>query len=158
MTRFTTDHTRTGEQSLGFSRRFAAPAERVFRAHTRADLFVQWMGPLGTRVEAERFDARTGGAFDYTVVGSGRWRFFGSYHEVAAPHRIVHTWEFAEDPGRPTLEILTFTDLGDGTSRLDGRSLFPTEEACAEMFASDLQAGMDGNFDRLDDVLASDLG
>lgn len=64
-----TTHARAGEQSLTFSREFNAPATLVFDAHTDPDLFVHWMGPGGTHVQIRAFDARTGGEFDYVVVG-----------------------------------------------------------------------------------------
>lgn len=149
-----TVHAPAGEQSLTFEREFAAPVELVFRAHVDPDLFTRWVGPTGTEVRVEHFDARTGGAFHYVVVGGGEWEFFGSYHEVTAPDRIVHTWEFANKPGRPTLETLRFVDLGDGRCRLEGRSLYTSPEHCAEMLAEDeAGGGMDENFDRLDALL-----
>lgn len=123
-------------------------------AHTDPDLFARWLGPRGTTCRLDRFDARTGGAFDYTIIGNGEWRFFGSYHEVT-DDRIVHTWEFAGEPGQPTLEILTFTELDGGRCRLDGHSTYTTAQHCAETLAFDESgAGMDENFERLDDLLA----
>ena len=151
-----TVHLRADEQSLAFTREFDAPAELVFRAHVEPELFVRWMGPRGTSCDVERFDARTGGAFRYSVVGDQPYTFHGSYHEVTAPTRIVHTWEFAGDPGRPTLESLTFVDLGGGRCRLEGVSLYSSVEHCAEMLEFDSSGeGMDENFERLDELLAT---
>ena len=152
----TTVHARAGEMALTFSREFSAPAALVFRAHTESDLFARWMGPEGTTCRMETFDARTGGAFRYTVVGrTATFTFFGAYHEVREPDRIVHTWEYEGDPGRPTLESLTLVDLPDGRCRLDGLSVYTSAAHCAEMLAFDeTGAGMDENFTRLDGVLA----
>jgi uncharacterized protein YndB with AHSA1/START domain len=61
-------HTRAAEQSLTFSRRFAAPAPLVFRAHVDPELFVRWMGPRGSAIHLEHFDARAGGAFRFRAV------------------------------------------------------------------------------------------
>jgi uncharacterized protein YndB with AHSA1/START domain len=151
-----TVHSRAGESALRFYREFAAPASLVFLAHTDVDLFVRWMGPSGTRCEIDEFDARTGGRFRYVVVGSrARSTVFGSYHEVAAPDRIVHTWESEEDGGGPTLEILTFVDIPGGHSRLEGLSVFTSAEQCVTMLDSDEPGGgTDENFERLDAVLA----
>jgi uncharacterized protein YndB with AHSA1/START domain len=150
-----TVHARVGEQSLSFVREFDAPAELVFRAHTDPELFVRWMGPRGTSVRLDEFEPVTGGRFRYSVVGASKeFAFFGSYHEVTSPHRIVHTWEFAGDPGRPTMESLTFVDMPGSRCRLDGSSLYGTAEQCAEMLAFDETGqGMDENFDRLDELL-----
>lgn len=152
-----TIHARATDSSLTFSREFAAPAARVFAAHTDAALFTRWMGPEGTRCDLDRFDAVTGGGFRYRIVGaSGAYVFFGSYHEVRAPDRIVHTWEFAGDPGRPTFETLRFVDLQGGRCRLDGLSVYTSVDQCTEMLAWDESgSGMDENFIRLDVLLAA---
>ncbi|MEO6126143.1 MAG: SRPBCC domain-containing protein [Ilumatobacteraceae bacterium] len=129
----------------------------MFRAHTGQSQFVQWMGPRGTTCQVDRFEAATGGAFRYTIgAGSATFTFFGSYHEVVSPSRIVHTWEFEGDPGRPTLESLTFVDLADGHCRLEGLSVYTSPEQCNEMFEFDQSGqGMDENFDRLDELITS---
>ncbi len=150
-----TEHSRVGEQSLVHRREFAAPAALVQRAHSEADLFVRWMGPRGTTVSLDRFEPVTGGAFRYVVrsEGGGRWAFRGSYHEVV-PGRIVHTWEFEDDPGA-TLETLRFVDLGGGRSALEVVSTFTSKDACDAMVASGMDGGMDESFTRLDDLLGS---
>jgi uncharacterized protein YndB with AHSA1/START domain len=149
----TTTHERIGEQSILHRREFEAPAATVQRAHTTAELFAQWMGPRGSRLRIEHFEARTGGRFDYTVELGGGWRFWGSYHEVV-DGRIVHTWEFQGEPGRPTLELLEFRDLPDGRSALEITSTHASKEDCDAMVASGLDGGMDEDFERLDEALA----
>lgn len=141
--------------SLTFTRVFDASASLVFRAHVEPELFVQWMGPTGTTCHVDHFDAATGGAFRYSVItGGATFTFFGSYHEVTAPDRIVHTWEFEGDRGRPTLESLTFVDLGDGRCRLEGQSVYTSAAQCEEMLAFDQSGeGMDENFERLDELV-----
>lgn len=148
-------HARASETSLSFTREFEASAGLVFRAHTEQALFVQWMGPHGTVCQVDRFDAVTGGAFRYTIVAAtNTFTFFGSYHDVVAPHRIVHTWEFTEDPGRPTLESLTIVDLPGGRCRLEGVSVYTSAAQCDEMLDLDQSGeGMDENFQRLDELL-----
>lgn len=147
-----TAHTRTGEQSIFHRREFAAPAELVQRAHTDPALFAQWMGPRGTTVRLDSFDATTGGSFRYVVEAeSGSWAFRGSYHEVS-PGRIVHTWEYEAEPG-PTLETVRFVDLPDSRSAIEITSTYTSKDACDTMLASGMDAGMDEDFERLDAVL-----
>ena len=150
-----TTHTRIGEQSLQHRREFEAPAALVQRAHTDAETFVRWMGPRGTTVRLDRFDATTGGAFRYVVSSpdGGSWAFRGSYHSVT-DGAIMHTWEYEDEPG-PTLESLVFTDLTDGRSALTVVSTYTSKQACDDMLASGMDSGMDEDFERLDAVLAS---
>ncbi len=156
-TAYQTTHERISEQSLLFTREFDAPPELVFRAHVESELLSQWIGPHGAQMRVRAFDARTGGEWSYVIAGAngGEWAFFGSYHEVTAPTRIVHTWEFEAEAGHPTLETLTFVDLGNGRCRLEGISSFPSVEACARMAESDLLDGMDTDHERLDELLAT---
>ncbi|QUW19759.1 SRPBCC domain-containing protein [Agrococcus sp. Marseille-Q4369] len=153
-----TTHERVGEQSVVHRREFDASPEQVQRAHTTAELFAQWMGPRGSRLRIDRFEPHTGGRFDYTVEtgegeAGGEWRFWGSYHEVVAG-RIVHTWEFQQEPGRPTLEVLEFRELPGGRSALEITSTYASKAACDAMVASGIDGGMDEDFERLDEALA----
>lgn len=65
----------------------------------------------------------------------------------------MHTWEYEDEPGA-TLETLRFVDLDGGSSALETTSTYTSEEACDAMLASGMDAGMDGDFERLDAVLA----
>lgn len=156
MTHQRTVTARAGEQSLSFSREFEAPATLVFGAHTDAALIARWTGPRGTQMTMREFDARTGGSWSYVISGAdgGEWGFHGSFHEVTAPSRIVQTFEFEGEPGHPTLEVLTFTDIGDDRSRIDGLSVFLSVEDRDAML-SGMDAGMDENFERLDELLTT---
>lgn len=143
-----------GGQTIAFSREFEAPAARVFEAHTDPALLAQWIGPGGTVLTMREFDARTGGCWSYVIAGhDGEWAFHGSFHEVTAPSRLVQTFEFDNEPGHPTLDVLTFVDLPGGRSRLDGLSLFLSVEDRDAMLGG-MDSGMDENFDRLDQLLA----
>jgi uncharacterized protein YndB with AHSA1/START domain len=144
-----------GQQTIEWSREFEAPATAVFEAHTDPELVARWTGPRGTEVKMRYFDARTGGSWSYVVVGKGgEWAFHGSFHEVTAPGRLVQTFEFEGEPGHPNLEVLTFTDLDDGRSRLDGHSVFVTVED-RDLMLSDMDSGLDENFERLDEIFAA---
>ena len=56
-------------------------------------------------------------------------------------------------PEHPSLETFTFTDIGDGRSRIDRLSVFLTVEDRDAML--DLDSGRDEDFERLDELLAA---
>lgn len=143
-----------GEQTISFTREFEAPAARVFAAHVDPDLVPRWIGPRGTTVEMLHFDARTGGSWSYVVVGrGGRWPFHGSFHEITAPSRLVQTFEYDDEPGHPSLDVLTFVDLPGGRSRIDGLTAYlSVEDRDAQ---ADLDSGRDEDFERLEELLAA---
>jgi len=147
--------TSAGEQTIAFAREFEAPAAAVFEAHTDAGLLAQWTGPRGTELTMREFDARTGGSWSWVISGgSGSWAFHGCFHEVTAPSRLVQTFEFDDEPGHPSLEVLTFTDLEGGRSRLEGLSLF-LSVADRDAMLDGMDGGMDENFRRLDELFAA---
>lgn len=144
-----------GDQSISFTREFEAPAALVFKAHTDADLLGKWMGPQGSRLTVREFDARTGGSWSTLISAGGQeWGFHGCFHEVTAPSRLVQTFEYEGEPGHPTLEVLEFTDLDGGRSRIDGLSVFLSVADRDGMLAG-MDSGMEENFDRLDEFLSA---
>ena len=141
------------EATIVFSREFEAAAAAVFEAYTDRELIGRWIGPRGTTMQVRTFEPRSGGEWSDVIEGlGGSWAFHGSVHEVTAPSRLVQTFEYEAEPGNPNLDILTFTDLPGGRSRIDGRSVYPSVEARDAML--DVDAGMDEDFVRLDELLA----
>jgi uncharacterized protein YndB with AHSA1/START domain len=140
--------------SIHISRDFAATPEQLFRAHTDPDLFTRWVGPDSLTSRIEYWDARTGGSWKYVATREGaEFTFYGCFHEVR-PDRIVQTFTYAASPDDVTLETMTFTDLGDGRTRLHGTSLcdsFATRDA---WLASGMETGADQGYAKLDGLLA----
>lgn len=144
------------EATIVFAREFEAPAAAVFAAHTDPAQLAQWVGPRGTKMRLREFDARTGGCWSYVIEGlGGAWAFHGSFHEVTPPRRIVQTFEYEDNPEQPNLDILTFTDLPGGRSRIDGQSVYPSIAARDAML--DMDAGLDEDYERLDGLLSAQL-
>lgn len=144
-----------GGQSISFTRDFDAQVALVVRAHLEAELIGQWIGPVGTSVRVDEWDARTGGSYRYAVVAShDEWLFHGCFHEVSADAgRLVQTWEFAGDPGHPTFEVMQFDALDDGAGcRMTSTSLFLSVDDRDAMLGG-MDEGRDIDFERLDALL-----
>jgi uncharacterized protein YndB with AHSA1/START domain len=73
---------------------------------------------------------------------------------LTAPSRLVQTWEYEGDPGRPTLETFTFVDLPEGRSRIDGLTVFLSVEDRDANLDGGFDSGRDVDFERLDLLLA----
>ena len=77
------------------TREFDAPPDRVFDAHVDVEKVRRWLGPRNLTMTVQRWDAETGGGYRYTHADAdGEYRFYGSFHEVRAPERIVQTFTF----------------------------------------------------------------
>jgi uncharacterized protein YndB with AHSA1/START domain len=137
-------------------REFDAPPEKVFRAHTDAELIAQWLGPRKYQIHIDHFDCRTGGSYRYVHVGDGNeYAFRGCFHEVRPSEVIVQTFTFEGVPDGVALERLELTDLGNGRTRLTATSLVDSFEARDAFVASGMEEGIQEAYQRLDELLAS---
>ena len=97
-----------------------APLEKVFEAHTNADLFKQWFA-RGNDATIHKFHARSGGAWHLTERSAeGEYSFCGSYHEVAKNERIIWTFEFLGLPerGHVAIERMDLVRIDDKTTEI----------------------------------------
>jgi uncharacterized protein YndB with AHSA1/START domain len=116
---------------IEITRVYDAPRERVWRAWTRPEELSRWWGKRGWTAQPDTLvmDVRPGGEFRVvTVHEDGREMVSeGVYHEVVAPERL----SFGES-------TVTFTDLGDGRTRMDFRTTTPMNETAIGGFNSAL--------------------
>ena len=144
---------------LDTEREFDAPVEAVFRAYRDPDLLKQWLGPDRFEMEIERHDFVTQGGFRWTHRAEGEeYRFNGVFHTVRDNELAIETFEYDGAPDQVSIEFLTFTDLGDGRSRLSGHAVYPSVEARDAMVTSGMEGGMAEGYDKLDKLLASVAG
>lgn len=138
------------------TREFDAPPDKVFRAHADPELVRQWLGPRGLEMTIDHYDCRTGGSYRYTHTDDdGEYRFYGSFHEVRPPERIVQTFTYEGFPDGVSLDTLTLEDLGDGRTRLVATSLLDSFEGRDAMIASGMEVGIREGYERLDELLAT---
>lgn len=138
---------------IRITRDFAATPEQLFRAHTEQELFVRWIGPDSISSTIDHWDARTGGSFRYVSTRDDEvYAFRGCFHEVR-PDRIVQTFTYEGMPDSVALETLTFTDVGDGRTRLEAASLCDSFEAREGWLRSGMEIGVNEGYAKLDGLL-----
>jgi uncharacterized protein YndB with AHSA1/START domain len=140
-------------------REFEAAPERVFRAFVDPELFAQWCGPRSIDTTIERWDARTGGEWRYTASRAGddfTAGFWGSFHEVRPPERIVQTWTFDGQPDGVSLETATFEALDGGRCRVVGTSVVESIEIRDQILASGMETGVLEGYEKLDELLEAE--
>ena len=137
-------------------REFDAPPERVFRAFTDPELFVRWLGPTSSSIRLDRWDAVSGGAYQYTVLRDGAEvvSFWGSFHELRSPDRLVQTQSMVGIGDGAILNTLTFEELPSGRTRLTDQTLADSFEVRDMILASGMEGGVVEGFKKLDELLA----
>ena len=137
-------------------REFDAPPERVFRAYADPDVFARWLGPTTTSVRLDSYEVVTGGAYRYSMVRDGvdLATFWGSFHEVRSPDRIVQTQSMEGVGDGAVLNTLTFEELPDGRTRLTDMTLADSFEVRDMILSSGMETGVIAGYKKLDELLA----
>jgi uncharacterized protein YndB with AHSA1/START domain len=145
------------------TRSFRAPRKLVYRAYTEPALMQRWLTAMpGWSMPVCEMDVRVGGRYRWywrnDEDGSG-FGFEGTFREVQAAARIVHTQAFdpgpdAEDyPKSESLVTVTFTEAG-GITTVTTRIDFGSREARDGAVATGMTDGMEQSYRLLDQVLS----
>jgi uncharacterized protein YndB with AHSA1/START domain len=137
-------------------RDFNATPSQVYRAWTDPELVARWLGPRNTTMRITVWNAHTGGNYRYSAWRDGKEiaSFYGSFHELRPAERIVQTFTYEGVPDGVCLETMTFTDLGDGRTRVDSLSVVDNLPARDQMMASGMETGVVEGYEKLDELLA----
>ncbi len=150
--------TTEGDRYVVVTRRFAAPPEAVYRAHTEPELIQKWMlGPEGWTMPVCVSDPRPGGKIRYEWTdGKGNGFYLtGEYVELEPPSRIVHIERMHLPDPTPDNRVETrFDPDGDGT-RMTMRMTLPDAETRAAMLASGMEHGMEDSYVRLEGMISN---
>ncbi|HTD93742.1 MAG TPA: SRPBCC family protein [Chitinophagaceae bacterium] len=147
-----------GKQELFIIREFDYPRELVFKAHTDAKIYSQWLGPDGFTLVMEKFEANTGGSYRHisTDKDGNSYAFHGVYHEVLAPERIIGTFEFEGLPEKGHVEFDTqrFEELPGGRTRVTIQAVYQSVQDRDGMVSSGMESGITQGHEKLDIVLS----
>jgi uncharacterized protein YndB with AHSA1/START domain len=137
---------------------FDAPREKVFAAMIDPELIPQWWGRRGSETVVDKMDVREGGDWRFLTGDCDspepEHAFRGTYREIAAPERLVQTFEWEGMPGHVVVETVTLEDLGDGRTKFTNVSLFNTTEERDGMLASGMEVGQNESHERLQELLS----
>jgi uncharacterized protein YndB with AHSA1/START domain len=140
------------ERVLRIERTFDAPLERVFEAWTSEEVLRRWLnGMPGWETPVAEVDLRVGGRIRIVMrdpAGTDETGATGEYTVVEPPHRLVFTWVWDDQPNKPQLIELEFTEREAGTTVLLTNSSIPTEERWESQ-----QRGWHACYDNLERVL-----
>lgn len=148
--------TTEGDQHVIVKRRFAAPPEAVYRAHTEPAMLQKWMlGPPGWTMPVCIHEGRPGGKlrFEWSDANGNGFYLTGECLVMEPFRRLVHVerWHMPEATPDNHVETIFEAD-GDGTL-MTMRMTLPDAATRAAMLASGMEHGMEGSYGRLDTLL-----
>ncbi len=145
-----------GDQHVVVTRRFAAPPEAVYRAHTEPSIIQQWLlGPCGWSMPVCVSEARPGGMIRYEWDDGKGHGFYltGEYVALEPFRRIVHVERMHLPDPTPDNHIeTTFEADGDGTL-MTIRMTLPDARTREQMLASGMEHGMEASYARLEAMI-----
>jgi len=145
-----------GDTHVVAVRRFAAPPEAVYRAHTEPELIQKWMlGPDGWTMPVCINEARPGGKIRYEWTNGKGHSFYltGEFVELTPFSRIVHVERMhMPDPCPDNHVVTTFEPDGRGTL-MTMRMTLPDAKTRAAMLSSGMEHGMEASYVRLETML-----
>jgi uncharacterized protein YndB with AHSA1/START domain len=145
-----------GDRHIVVTRRFAAPPEVVYRAHTEPALIQKWLlGPEGWTMPVCVSEPRPGGKirFEWTSGKGEGFHLTGEYLELVPFSRIVHVERMHLPDPTPDNHVETsFESDGKGTL-LTLRMTVPDAATRAAMLATGMEQGMEASYARLETVI-----
>jgi uncharacterized protein YndB with AHSA1/START domain len=147
-----------GEPIIHIERIFDAPREKVFQAMTTKELVEKWWVGPGYTIRVEEQDVRDGGKWKYvqTAKDGQEYAFYGVYHEVTAPERVIQTFEFSGLPerGHVSMDKMELHETEDGKTKMTVVSTYFSVADRDGMIQSGMEEGMQSTYTALDKVLA----
>ena len=145
-----------GDKHVVVTRRFAAPPEAVYRAHTEPKLIQRWLlGPDGWTMPVCVCEARPGGKIRYEWADGKGGGFYltGEFVELVPFSRIVHVERMhLPDPCPDNHVVTRFEQDGSGTLMTMQMTL-PDAQTRAAMLASGMEHGMEASYVRLETMI-----
>jgi uncharacterized protein YndB with AHSA1/START domain len=145
-----------GDRQVVVTRRFAAPPEMVYRAHTEPALIKKWMlGPEGWTMPVCINEARPGGniRYEWSNGNGGGFVLTGEFVELVPFSKIVHIERMHLPDPTPDNRVETgFEPDGKGTL-LTMRMTLPDAGTRTRMLATGMEHGMEASYERLESML-----
>jgi uncharacterized protein YndB with AHSA1/START domain len=141
------------DREVAWTRSFAAPRERVFRAFTEPEHVQRWMlGPDGWTMPICEMDLRVGGAWRCVWRNRDGEEFTlqGVFREIERPARIVYTESMMGSS--EALQTIVLTEE-DGITTMVSSLLYDSRAERDAAIATGLEEGTSQSYDRLAEVL-----
>jgi uncharacterized protein YndB with AHSA1/START domain len=142
------------DREVAWTRTFAAPRERVFRALTEPEHVQRWLlGPDGWTMPVCEMDLRVGGGWRYVWRNADGVEFAiqGVFREIERPARLAYTESMM---GSEALQTIVLTEE-DGVTTMVSSLLYGSRTERDAAIATGMEEGTSQSYDRLAEVLTA---
>jgi uncharacterized protein YndB with AHSA1/START domain len=142
------------DREVAWTRTFAAPRERVFRALTEPEHVQRWLlGPDGWTMPVCEMDLRVGGGWRYVWRNGDGVEFAiqGVFREIERPARLAYTESMM---GSEALQTIVLTEE-DGVTTMVSSLLYGSRTERDAAIATGMEEGTSQSYDRLAEVLTA---
>ena len=141
----------TGKQDLVITREFELPLELLFKAYEDAEIIEQWMGTKVLKLESRKH-----GSYQFETLDpkGNKHGFNGTIHEFIPNEKITRTFEMENRPFGVQLEIYSFEQLTDETSKLTMHVIYESPAQRDEVLKLPFTQGINWAHNRLQDVVS----
>lgn len=139
-------------------RSFDAPRDVVFKAFIDPEIVPKWWGQRNSTTMVDKLEPRAGGEWRFVqhLPDGAEYGFHGEFREGTLHELIIWTFEFEGTPGHVVVETMRFEEA-NGVTTITSTSVFDTVEERDGMLNSGMEAGAAESYDRLDELLATQL-
>ena len=143
---------------------FDASPERVWQLWADPRQLERWWGPPTYPATVTSHDLSPGGRIEYYMTGpeGDQPRGYWDLVDVDPPKRLAFRDRFANDDGSPNDELpgsegtVTIEAIGDGRTRMEIQSRFPSTEAMEQLVSMGMEQGLTEAVGQIDAILAED--
>jgi uncharacterized protein YndB with AHSA1/START domain len=156
MERKTKIHAEDGKHEIVITREFDLPVELLFRAHTDAAIFEEWMTHEYATTKVVKWEGKKHGGWRFEsrdAAGNLVFGANGSFHEIVPNKKITRTFEMENSPFDVQLDFLEFEQLSEERSKLTIHSIYRSVEIRDQLLKLPFAQGLSMAHDRLQDVL-----
>jgi uncharacterized protein YndB with AHSA1/START domain len=142
------------EREIRLTRVFDALRHLVFEAMSKPQHIKEWWGRLGEGYSVPRceVDLRPGGSWRFVnATPKGECIFYGVYHEITPPERMVFTEIYEPYPDAESVVTVVLAEEG-GKTRLTVTALYPSVDVRDAVLQSGMERGAAISYDRLEEV------
>jgi uncharacterized protein YndB with AHSA1/START domain len=145
------------DEQILITRDFDAPRHLVYRAYTTPELVRRWWHGGRGEMHTAEIDLRVGGGYRYamTAAGGHEVAFHGTYREIVAAERLVHTEVFEGAPDAEALVTVTFTEPEPGRTTLSTLMELPSRAVRDAIIDTGMESGAQDSLELLEEVARS---